>query len=138
MYGTVARDHMTALSTRIAGGPAAAHTARELLTRLLADTTPAATLHDAELLTSELVTNAVLHAQVDRESAIEVGIAAGPSLVRVSVADAGSAETEPLVQELDLDVPGGLGLYLVDQISTRWGVEPLARGGTEVWFELEH
>jgi anti-sigma regulatory factor (Ser/Thr protein kinase) len=138
MYGTVSPDHTTALSRRIAGGPAAAHTARELLTRTLADTAPAGTLHDAELLTSELVTNAVLHARAGEDAAIELGIAAWPSRVRVSVTDPGATATRPTVRELDLDVPGGLGLYLVDEISARWGSEPMAGGGTQVWFELEH
>ena len=32
--------------------------------------------------------------------------------------------------------PGGLGLFLVDSLSTRWGVERGAGGSNRVWFEL--
>jgi hypothetical protein len=51
------------------------------------------------------------------------------------VIDPGS-DLRPMVQDLDVNVPGGMGLFLVEQISTRWGVERMGDGATEVWFEL--
>jgi anti-sigma regulatory factor (Ser/Thr protein kinase) len=135
MNGTAERGAFDASTTQISGGAAAAARARELLTDMLADTTPASTLHDLHLLTTELVTNAVRHAAVDETGTIELSVASGPALLRVSVIDPGGA-TSPEVQELDVDVPGGMGLFLVEQISTAWGVEQLRDGGTEVWFEL--
>lgn len=33
-------------------------------------------------------------------------------------------------------VPGGMGLFLVEKISTRWGVERMPGGANQVWFEL--
>src|SRR5438093_780465 len=53
-----------AWSTEITGGVEAPCMARCALSEMLGDTTPAPTLHDLHLLTTELVTNAVLHAGV--------------------------------------------------------------------------
>jgi anti-sigma regulatory factor (Ser/Thr protein kinase) len=135
MNGTAERGAFDASTTLISGGAAAAARARELLTEMLAPTTPENTLHDLHLLTTELVTNAVRHADVDESGTLELSVASGPALLRVSVIDPGG-DTEPAVQSLDVNVPGGMGLFLVDQISTAWGVEQLRDGATEVWFEL--
>jgi hypothetical protein len=51
------------------------------------------------------------------------------------VTDAGGDAT-PEVQDLDPEIPGGMGLFLVEQISSRWGVERVPGGGNRVWFEL--
>jgi anti-sigma regulatory factor (Ser/Thr protein kinase) len=131
----VAQGDSTALSTRIAGGPAAPCAARELLVDAIGDTTARHTLEDALLLTTELVTNSVLHAGIDETCAVELHVASDPDLLRVSVTDSGG-DTRPRVQEPDVTIPGGLGLFLVDQISTEWGVEQLPGGATQVWFEL--
>ena len=125
----------TAWRTEIPGGVFAACTARELLTDRLGDTTPAATLADLHLLATELITNAVLHADADESDRIELRVAPTPAGLRVSVSDPGG-ETRPEVQELDPTLPGGMGLYLVDQISTRWGFDRTPHGGNRVWFEL--
>jgi anti-sigma regulatory factor (Ser/Thr protein kinase) len=121
--------------SEIAGGTRAACTARELLTDRLGDSTPADTMHDLHLLATELITNAVLHAGVGETDTLELRVAAGPDTVHVSVTDPG-AETAPQVQHLDLDVPGGMGLFLVDEISRAWGVERASDGSNRVWFEL--
>jgi anti-sigma regulatory factor (Ser/Thr protein kinase) len=121
--------------TQIPGGVEAACTARELLTEMYGDATPDATLHDLHLLTTELVTNAVLHAGAGESETIELSVAGGGDVVRVSVTDHGSPET-PHVEALDLETPGGMGLFLVEQISSRWGVEELGGGAHRVWFEL--
>ena len=131
----VAPSPASAVNTRIAGGPEAACAARELLTRLLGDTTDEGTLQDALLLTTELVTNAVLHAKVDHSRAVELRVATYTDQLRVSVTDPG-AETTPRVRPQDLSVPGGMGLFLVDHISADWGVIRLRDGSRQVWFEL--
>jgi anti-sigma regulatory factor (Ser/Thr protein kinase) len=124
-----------AWSTEIAGGVEAAHAARELLSDRLGESTREDTMHDLHLLTTELVTNAVLHAGAGEAETIGLRVAAEPQCVRVWVTDAGGDST-PEVQELDPDVPGGMGLFLVEQISSRWGVERAPGGGNRVWFEL--
>ena len=135
MNGTASRPEETAITTQITGGAAAAAEARGLLTELLGETTPADKLHDLLLLTTELVTNAVKHAAVDERSTFELRVEATPEVRRVAVIDPGG-ETAPAVQDLDVSIPGGMGLFLVEQLSTRWGTEPSAGGGTRVWFEL--
>jgi anti-sigma regulatory factor (Ser/Thr protein kinase) len=121
--------------TEISGGADAAWTARELLTDRLGKSTPDDTMHDLHLLTTELVTNAVLHAGVGEAEVIELRVAAQPDRVLVWVTDPGSDDT-PTVQDLDPEMPGGMGLFLVEKISSSWGVERAPGGGNRVWFEL--
>jgi anti-sigma regulatory factor (Ser/Thr protein kinase) len=93
---------------------------------------PAVVVADAELLTSELVSNAVRHAQLDPSQEIVVRIVAD-GYVRVEVVDQGP----PF--EADLRRPGsgprGWGLLLVDAVATSWGVEREG-SGKRVWFEV--
>jgi anti-sigma regulatory factor (Ser/Thr protein kinase) len=124
-----------AWSADLAGGVEAAHVARELLSDRLGESTREDTMHDLHLLTTELITNAVLHAGAGEAETIELRVATERRRVRVWVTDGGSDGT-PEVQELDPDVPGGMGLFLVEQISSRWGVERVPGGGKRVWFEL--
>jgi len=119
----------------IPGGTSAACTARELLSDRFGETTPAGTLHDLHLLATELITNAVLHARMDESDTIELEVAHTRGKLRVAVSDNG-ADGVPTVQPLDPTVPGGMGLFLVEQISTAWGVERTPHGENRVWFEL--
>ena len=125
-----------AWSTEIPGGVEAACTARDALTETYGASLADGTMHDLHLLTTELVTNAVLHAGACESDAIELRVAAGVDRMHVSVTDPGRTTGTPHVEELDLDVPGGMGLFLVEQISSRWGVERLGTGAQRVWFEL--
>jgi anti-anti-sigma factor len=90
------------------------------------------------LLTSELVTNAVIHPEPGVEGAVGLRITAYPDRVRVEVDDAGSGfdlqDLAPRPREA-----GGHGLIVVEGVSSRWGT---SRGGDEsggfsVWFELD-
>ena len=119
--------------TEIGGDPTAPATARELLTERLGERAPAQTLHDLHLLTTELVTNAVLHARADT---IVMQVAADRARVRVEVTDPGSVEAVPEVQPLDPEASGGMGLFLVEQISSSWGFERTPEGANRVWFEV--
>jgi anti-sigma regulatory factor (Ser/Thr protein kinase) len=131
----VATSATGAWCTEIAGGAEAACTARELLTEMYGDAAPEDTLHDLHLLTTELVTNAVLHAGAGESETIELRVDGGGEALRVSVTDRGGSDT-PHVEELDPETPGGMGLFLVEQISSRWGVERVGDGANRVWFEL--
>src|SRR4051812_17349065 len=104
----VATRATEAWRTEIPGGVEAACTARELLTEMYGGTTPQSTLHDLHLLTTELVTNAVLHAGAGEAEKIELSVVAGRDALRVSVTDPGSSDT-PHVEELDPETPGGMG-----------------------------
>jgi anti-sigma regulatory factor (Ser/Thr protein kinase) len=132
---TVVQIGSSAWSTELPGGPSAACAARELLTDRLGEVTPADTLHDLHLLATELITNAVLHANVGESDTIELQVAPSQAGLHVSVTDPG-ADTRPEVQDLDPTVPGGMGLFLVEQISSAWGVERTPAGQNRVWFEL--
>jgi anti-sigma regulatory factor (Ser/Thr protein kinase) len=121
--------------TEIPGGTTAACAAREQLTERFGEVTPADTLHDLNLLATELITNAVLHACVDESETIELRVTPTGAGLHVAVTDHG-ADTVPTVRRLDPTVPGGMGLFLVDQISSAWGVEQTGAGENRVWFEL--
>jgi DNA-binding NarL/FixJ family response regulator len=83
-----------------------------------------------ELLSSELVTNAVHHARSDaRVTAAVIG-----SRVRVSVSDDGPGL--PVAGPSTAEAMSGRGLHLVDALSAAWGVDPGDPGKT-IWFELE-
>jgi anti-sigma regulatory factor (Ser/Thr protein kinase) len=88
-------------------------------------------LRDVQLLVSELVTNSVRHAR--RSDEVELAVTVTRQSIRVCVTDAGPGfEAEPRPEDAD---PGsGWGLFLVEQLSDRWGVE--LNGKTQVWFEL--
>jgi two-component sensor histidine kinase len=91
---------------------------------------------DVLLLVTELVANAVLHADVGPEGTLDVEVRRWPERVRVGVVDPGSG-FEPDGPHAQRDEPGGWGLFLVDRIADRWGVRP-APAGTCVWFEIDH
>jgi anti-sigma regulatory factor (Ser/Thr protein kinase) len=88
-----------------------------------------------ELLTSELVTNAVRHGASDPHESILVSARRVDDSVRVEVCDEGLTAFDADSGGTDLMEPGGHGLVLVDALASRWGVE---RGQPQcVWFEAE-
>jgi anti-sigma regulatory factor (Ser/Thr protein kinase) len=91
-------------------------------------------LGDVRLLVSELVTNAVRHADMGDQDAIRLTVDVTGAAVRVEVSDPGSG-FEPEPPPTDPARSSGWGLFLVETLADRWGVE---RGsGTRVWFELD-
>ena len=80
-----------------------------------------------ELLTSELVTNAVLHAGTP----LEVGVAIATKHVLVTVHDLGLA---PLPQDGSRE--GGRGLSLVDALADHWATVRHPSGGKTAWFSV--
>jgi anti-sigma regulatory factor (Ser/Thr protein kinase) len=91
-------------------------------------------LEDARLLVSELVTNAIRHAGLGDGQAIRLIVSALERGVRIEVCDPGRGFrlTEP---DPDPARPSGWGLYLVSELSDRWGIDRSAE--TRVWFELD-
>jgi anti-sigma regulatory factor (Ser/Thr protein kinase) len=84
---------------------------------------------DAELLVSELVTNAVLHAR----SGARVDIEQVGDEIRIAVCD--DSDSVPRVRHYGPDAVTGRGMLLVDRIASRWGVDRLDTGKC-VWFEV--
>lgn len=122
-------------SIRIAGGPTAPRAARLLITSLLGGRLGERQLADLQLIVSELVTNSVRHAKVGRDGAIMVDVLLLRNRVRLAVADPGS-KLLPRVTARRASEPGGLGLSLVEQLSSSWGVAKDGSGVTRVWSEL--
>lgn len=83
----------------------------------------------AELLVSELVTNAVRHAH----SPVHIEVDLDDRRLRVEVCDDGAGT--PTIEGENIWSDHGRGLLLVARISDRWGVEP-AEHAKCVWFEL--
>lgn len=85
----------------------------------------------AELLTSELVTNALVH--TDREAVLTATV--GPGGLRVEVRDFVARRPRMRVPNAD-DGTNGRGLILVQSLADAWGVR--SHGvGKAVWFELD-
>jgi anti-sigma regulatory factor (Ser/Thr protein kinase) len=104
--------------------------ARRALIRLIGDTSTIEFVRDAVLLTSELVTNAVVHA--GGKSMLRAGLVGGN--LRVELSDANGMVPE--LNEVDPARVGGRGLHLVDDVASRWGITSRPRGKT-IWFELD-
>ncbi|MFC7218656.1 SpoIIE family protein phosphatase [Streptomyces polyrhachis] len=91
---------------------------------------------DAVVLTSELVTNAVVHAG----TSVDVGVVQNETGVRVQVSDRyperelplDTAEHVPSSPERE----GGRGLMLCAALASRWGVEYTSTS-KQVWFQLD-
>jgi anti-sigma regulatory factor (Ser/Thr protein kinase) len=87
---------------------------------------------EAELIVSELLTNAVDHGGGER---IELSVAEDGERVRIEVADGGSGGTPRLQTQAGPDSERGRGLMLVAAIAEAWGVRTHP-GRTVVWAEV--
>lgn len=92
-------------------------------------------LQDVQLLVSELVTNAVRHARLSSRDAIRLLVELSERALRVEVRDAGPGFEPRSLPQPDPDRPSGWGLFLVEELADRWGVD--LDTGTRVWFELD-
>jgi serine/threonine-protein kinase RsbW len=129
-----ARDtELTEVRLRLdANAPAAA---RAIVASRLRGRWPASVLDRAKLLTSELVTNSVLHSHVPSEASMVFRLDLSQGAIRIEAEDPGHrGAVTP--RALDLDGGGGFGLNLVQQLSERWGVERVTAGGTRVWAQI--
>jgi anti-anti-sigma factor len=89
------------------------------------------------LLTSELVTNAVIHSSPDAGGTVGLSITTYPDHVRIDVTDPGSGFEIDHLPPRPRDF-GGHGLVVVEGLSSRWGTTRAgADGGFCVWFELD-
>lgn len=84
---------------------------------------------DIQLLTSELVGNAIRHGR----SPFSVIVRYDGLAVRVEVGDASPAL--PQRRQSAPDATGGRGVQIVSDVAARWGVTP-TQDGKRVWFEL--
>jgi anti-sigma regulatory factor (Ser/Thr protein kinase) len=123
------------MELRLAAQRSAVRVARRWVVRCAdAAAVPAAVVPVLELLTSELVANAVVHGPSDGVVTVRAEPRGGEFLVRVG----DEAQGLPAVLDNGPDVPGGQGVRLVDTLATEWGVEMHRDGNKTVWFRLEH
>jgi anti-sigma regulatory factor (Ser/Thr protein kinase) len=110
---------------------AASRDARIWLRDMFEDQQISASLPDAELMLSELVTNVISHTDSDAVVTVEKR----PGTVRVTVSDDDSS-TRPVAKRAATVTIGGRGLMIVEALSYRWGIDRDAGGGKKVWFEV--
>jgi len=113
----------------------ASRTARHWVMRTVADAGVGGSANQVvELLTAELVSNAVVHGP--EGGAVRVGVRVANGTVRVDVGDEGGGS--PRVRHPEPTATSGRGLALVEALSSSWGTQP--RGphgqGKVVWFEV--
>ncbi len=110
--------------------PSAVPQARRVLRECL-DLTglPDDTRCTAELLVSELVTNAVKYGRPPVWLLVELR----PGLVHASVTD--TSTTLPQRREADPDAEGGRGLLVLDALAGSWGAVSVG-SGKYLWFDL--
>ncbi|MFB9340147.1 SpoIIE family protein phosphatase [Actinoplanes octamycinicus] len=113
--------------------------ARALVRSVLEEAGLDGLLNEALLLTTELSTNAVVHANTD----LDIEVTADPSGLTVTVTDFAPGPVEQLAVGPKNDSPDigevaerGRGLLLVDHFASRWGT--VHEGdGKGVWFHLD-
>jgi anti-sigma regulatory factor (Ser/Thr protein kinase) len=116
------------LSLRLPGGPEAAARARRALANLRGDLDPPL-METLRLLVTELVTNSVKHTGAET---LMLKVLVGRSAVWTEVTDAGPGFDPGGAAGRDRT---GWGLFLVERLAHRWGVNRDTEG-TKVWFEL--
>ena len=121
------------MSLRLESSPESAGRARRAVRAALGHSVDDWFANAAMLCTSELVTNAIVHA--GDGCGLQVCFdPPGGGVLRVEVSD-DSQEQPHVVPPGDVWRIGGRGLHNVEQTSTRWGTQDLAPGKV-VWFEL--
>jgi anti-sigma regulatory factor (Ser/Thr protein kinase) len=119
------------LDVRLPGTSEAPVTAREAVSALADDLTPTA-LDDVRLLVSELVTNSIRHA--GSGIGVDLTVRTNEGTVRVEVKDAGEGFRPSVPEPLPMR-ESGWGLYILDRVADRWGVD--SDGSSLVWFEID-
>jgi PAS domain S-box-containing protein len=113
----------------LAAEPLSAAVARRHVRAVLDEAGAAGLVDQAQLLVSEVVTNAVLHSR----GPIGLSVVAAEYWVSIEVSDGSSSVPSP--RHYDDQATTGRGLEIVEFVATRWGVAQ-ETGGKVVWFEL--
>ncbi|MEW2548874.1 ATP-binding protein [Streptomyces sp. NPDC047002] len=129
---------------RIGAVPSAAGEARAFVGRVLRGWRIGEAAEDAQLIVSELVTNAVRAVGDTAAGPTTTGPAAlGLLGIQLRLRQASlfvevwdRSDERPVLQSPDTDAEGGRGLLLVEMLSSRFGVYPSTAGGKVVWSEI--
>ena len=117
-----------------ASEPASVPEARRLASNIAAAYLDEPQFRAFELVVSEVVSNAVRHAGIADEP-IRVAVTPKDGYICVQVTDSGPGLV-PKPGALEADDDGGFGLFIVEQLTRRWGMTR-ENGRTRVWFELD-
>lgn len=115
---------------RLRPDPLAARTARRFLSNTCLDWDMSQHLVAGPIIVSELVTNAVEHANGD----VDVFLAENDRSLRIAVRDRNPAP--PVTPPLDVESLRGRGLQIVQALSQSTGALPAAGGGKLIWAVL--
>src|SRR3954451_7599536 len=111
--------------------PDSARQARRFVAEVLTDARADATLLDvATLLTSELVTNGIVHAHTQLRVVVEV------TDRHLRVEGATGTPSLPPRRDYDESAVTGRGMEMVELLSHEFGAEPIDGDGKRVWFRL--
>jgi anti-sigma regulatory factor (Ser/Thr protein kinase) len=88
-----------------------------------------------QLVVTEVFSNAVRHGGATADD-IKLAVTPKDDYICVQVTDSGPGLV-PRPGVMGPDDDGGFGLYIVEQLSRRWGVTREGRR-TRVWFELDY
>jgi len=120
-------------------------TARMYIRHLMEKWNRMAVVDEAELVVSEIVTNAIkaatlLHPKAsypelyDKLEVVRLTVWLLRDEVLIEVWD--RSDKKPKRQEVSLDEEGGRGLFLVESVCTAWGTRPEPSGGKVVWARI--
>jgi anti-sigma regulatory factor (Ser/Thr protein kinase) len=123
------------VQAQVSGGPSAASRARRFVERALAGRVPVRVVEDVELLVTELVANGVRHGGAGVGSSLHLRLEGGRPGLHVEVTNPDHAGTVPARRAADLTGGGGMGLNIVEDLASRWGVRE--RPTTTVWFDVD-
>jgi PAS domain S-box-containing protein len=132
--GTWPHEKVRSASVELPGGLRASAAARGVVADTLTGVASRGELDDLLIIVTELVNNAVVHGgAADARERVLVHVAAADERLRAEVSSRGGPFE--LRAPSAVEEPGGFGLVLVDQLSSRWGVD----GGEDfcVWFEID-
>ena len=122
-------------STTLRPGLTAPRAARAFVARTCLGWQTLSVTGHACLITSELVTNAVLHAH----TAVDLTVSRCSGRLRISVHDGGAVEPSPAwnMPTSGIITGSGRGLLLVSSVCRAWGVYPTSDGGKVIWAVLD-
>ena len=118
------------LSRRLKLHPTAVGEGRRFIRDVLRENRRDHLCEAAELVISEVVTNALVHADPPYRIAVE----SGDGVLRIAVFD--GSTVGPQMPPYDEHATSGRGVRLVDSLTERWGVL-VGEHGKTVWFELD-
>lgn len=88
-------------------------------------------LDDIALCVSELITNAVVHADSEPQLLVHVR----PDVIHVEISD--ESDVLPVMRGAGPEDTSGRGVSILGMLSDRWGALRRSGGGKTVWFDIE-